>query len=128
MNQNDRQRRNYKLNCACVCLCSNHLGCVDLWFNSYILITYYRVFCVRHHSKNTFYSLSLSLSDIRLNQGNDDDDPVLTGTVLLTLSSTWNYVGVISRWLCFALHLRAHVCVFVCDVCVWNCVSVCEHI
>lgn len=85
------------------------------------LITYYRVFCIRHHSKKPFISLSLSFW-----HSSNRDDPVLTGTFLslsLSVSFQWNYVGYDPRWL-FRVHLRAHSCVFVCGIvwieCMWT--------
>lgn len=78
------------------------------------LITYYRVFCIRHHSKNTLY-LPLSLSDILLT-AMIQYWPELSSPSL-SVSFQWNYVGYDPRWL-LRVHLRAHSC-----VCVWNCVN-----
>lgn len=91
------------------------------------LITYYRVFCIRHHSKNTV-SLphSLSLSDILLTERRwSSIDRNRPPSLSLSVSFQWNYVGYDPRWL-FRVHLRALSCMYLCvELCE---LSVCEHI
>lgn len=80
------------------------------------LITYYRVFCIRHHSKNTLY-LPLSFW-----HSSNRDDPVLTGT-FLSLSICFFSMELRrlrSPMIVSRTFTRAHSCVFV-SVCgiVW---------
>lgn len=81
------------------------------------LITYYRVFCIRHHSKNTLY-LPLSLSDILLT-AMIQYWPELSSPSL-SVSFQWNYVGYVPRWL-LRVHLLAFIHVYLC-----LCVELCE--
>lgn len=90
------------------------------------LITYYRVFCIRHHSKNTVpLHLTLSLSDILLTEG-ASDDPVLTGTVLPLFRSicfcSMELRRLRSPMIVSRTFARALLYVFV-YLCVWNCVN-----
>lgn len=124
---------------------SNHLCCVDLWLNSYFInYTYYRVFCLRHHSKNTVLpprSLCISVS-FRHSPNRIEatpDDPRRSSidrnrrpppSILLQ----WNYVGVISDdcvshstfararvyvYVYFCIYIRVFVAVWV-WVCMWT--------